>query len=527
MPLSPATVLRTALTCLFLVSPPALWAQDVELRSLDGSVTLEGNLVAYDGAYYRLETVYGPLTIAAEGVRCAGPGCPDLGGFVAEARIAGEATVAEDLLPPLIEGFAQSRGMTLAAPEPATGGGLRYALNRADGSVAAVFHVTPGTSDTGMLALLNGETDMAISLREASEAERRADLAAFPDDPALIRRVRVIGLDALVPVVAPQNPVAALSLSQLAQVFSGAVTNWRDLGGPDAPIALHLLHADLGLAQFFDDRILSAQGHPVPSADITRHDSSAGLAEAVARDAYAIGITAQSAHGPARSLPLAGACGFTQTADANSVRAEDYPLTAPVLIYLAPRRLPQLVRDFLDWTETGTAERIVTRAGYVNQTLTRTPVSMQGRRLANAVAAAGEDVTLSDLQRLVARMDGSERLSATFRFADGSVDLDAQSRAAVARLAAAIEQGQFDGRRLTFVGFSDAEGPAAVNQRLSLRRAETVREAVRAAAEAADPGRVTLEIDAFGEAMPMACDDSDWGRAVNRRVEVWLDQGIP
>jgi phosphate transport system substrate-binding protein len=93
----------------------------------------------------------------------------------------------------------------------------------------------------------------------------------------------------------------------------------------------------------------------------------------------------------------------------------------------------------------------------------------------------------------------------------------------VARLAAAIEQGAFDGRRLTFVGFSDGEGRAEVNLRLSLRRAETVREAVRAAAEAADPDRLTLAVDAFGEAMPMACDDSDWGRAVNRRVEVWLD----
>ncbi len=87
----------------------------------------------------------------------------------------------------------------------------------------------------------------------------------------------------------------------------------------------------------------------------------------------------------------------------------------------------------------------------------------------------------------------------------------------------AIERGAFDGRRLIFVGFSDGEGRAEVNLRLSLRRAETVRNAIRSAAEAADPDRVTLDIDAFGEAMPMACEDSDWGRAVNRRVEVWLE----
>jgi len=259
------------------------------------------------------------------------------------------------------------------------------------------------------------------------------------------------------------------------------------------------------------------------AADIARHASTAGLAAAVAGDAYALGITAQSARGLARSLPLAGACGFSQPADANAVKAEDYPLTAPVHVYLAPRRLPQLVRDFLAWTETEAAERAVADAGFVNQSLTRTPLALQGTRLANAVTAAGDEVSLDELQRLVATLDGAERLSTTFRFDDGSIDLDAQSRASVARLAAAIERGAFDGRRLVFVGFSDSEGQAALNLRLSLRRAESVRDAVLAAAEAADPDRVTLALDAFGEAMPMACEDTDWGRAVNRRVEVWLD----
>jgi phosphate transport system substrate-binding protein len=42
------------------------------------------------------------------------------------------------------------------------------------------------------------------------------------------------------------------------------------------------------------------------------------------------------------------------------------------------------------------------------------------------------------------------------------------------------------------------------------------------AAETADFTQVDLKTEAFGEAMPMACDDSAWGRQVNRRVEVWL-----
>jgi phosphate transport system substrate-binding protein len=497
-------------------------AQDVELRSLDGSVTLEGNLVGYDGAYYRIDTIYGPITVAAEGVACAGPGCPDLTTFVAEARVAGEATVAEGLLPALLAGFAGSRGMTLGATE-AGDDGISYALTRSDGSIAARFLVRPGNSDAGFLALLNGEIDLALTLRAPTEAERRADRSGAPGDPPLSQRVRVIGLDALVPIVAPQNPIDALSLPDLAAIIRGEIDNWQRLGGPDAPIALHLMQAEMGLAQAFAARISGPSIAARPIEGAVTHDSAMTLSAAVADDAYALGITAQSAQGAARNLPLAGACGMSQVADANAVKAEDYPLTAPVYFYLAPRRLPQLVRDFLAWTETAAAERIVAQAGYVNQSLTRTPLGLQGVRLANAIGAAGQEVPLAELQRLVRTLRTADRLSSTFRFAGGSVELDAQSRASAARLAAAIERGAFDGQTLFFVGFSDSEGDAAVNRRLSRRRAETARAAVRAAAEAAEPDRVTLAVDAFGEAMPMACDDSDWGRAVNRRVEVWLD----
>ena len=513
-------VAAVAALTIFATLAPAM-AQDVELRSLDGSVELEGTLLAYDGAYYRIDTIYGPLTIAAEGVACAGPGCPDLTTFVAEARIAGEATLTEALLPQLIAGFAESRDMAVSIT---VGNADRqvYALTRADGTTAARFTVMPGTSDTGFLDLLNGDADLALTLRAPSEVEEAASTASVPDDPPLSRRVRVLALDALVPIVSADNPLHQLSLPEVARLFAGDITRWSDLGGPDAPIALHLLTSDLGLSQAFENRIMAASDL-VLSSEIIRHATTADLAAAVARDAFAIGITTQSASGLAQVLAISGPCGFSQLATPNAVKAEDYPLTAPVFVHFAPRRLPQLVREFLVYFETDTSERVVRAAGFVDQTITRTPLGLQGARLSNAIAAAGNDVTLADLQTMVGRIAGAERLSPTFRFAGGAVDLDTQSRASVARLSAAIERGAFDGRRLIFMGFSDGEGAGDINLQLARRRAETVRNAVIAATDAAAPDRVELVVDAFGEAMPMACDDTEWGRAVNRRVEVWLE----
>jgi len=72
------------------------------------------------------------------------------------------------------------------------------------------------------------------------------------------------------------------------------------------------------------------------------------------------------------------------------------------------------------------------------------------------------------------------------------------------------------------VGFSDSNGSASTNLQIARRRATAVRDAVIAVAETADLSRIALETEAFGEAMPMACDDTAWGRKTNRRVEVWV-----
>ncbi|HKK86739.1 MAG TPA: OmpA family protein, partial [Roseovarius sp.] len=160
--------------------------------------------------------------------------------------------------------------------------------------------------------------------------------------------------------------------------------------------------------------------------------------------------------------------------------------------------------------------------GFVDQTPEEIEINAQGDRFANAIARAGSEVGLGELQRMVETLAPLRRLTTTFRFEAGSARLDAQSRSNVRQLARAMEVGLYDARRLVFVGFSDGEGPAAANRDIALRRAQTVRDAVISTAETANLTRIKMEVEAFGEAMPMACDDSAWGRQVNRRVEVWV-----
>jgi phosphate transport system substrate-binding protein len=360
-----------------------------------------------------------------------------------------------------------------------------------------------------------------MALREIRATELRRAKDAGLGDLSDANRSRVLALDAMVAVTAPGNPVDSISPAQLARVFAGRIQNWSDLGGPDAPIALHLRDEKAGIAQALQDRLMVPAGL-VLDRSITRHPNQRNLIQAVTSDPFALGIATYSQTGNADVLVLKGTCGFSLRAGRVTIKTEDYPLTAPMFLYIPARRLPKLARDFLTYTRSPSAQIVIRRAGFVDQAPEELSINQQGDRFANAITVIGEDVKLSEVQRLVKTLSPMRRLSTSFRFRTGSSALDAQSLSNVQQLARSLERGLYDERELTFVGFSDGEGPEDTNRRIAEQRAQAVLDAVRKAAEAISLDQLNIRVDAFGESLPMACDDSAWGRQVNRRVEVWV-----
>ena len=151
----------------------------------------------------------------------------------------------------------------------------------------------------------------------------------------------------------------------------------------------------------------------------------------------------------------------------------------------------------------------------------RTVTTADGLRLLNAIQGAGAETTLDDLKRLAQVMDGADRVSFTFRFEDGSTTLDPHSRDNIADLALLLEAGSFAGETLYLAGFSDGQGDAKANLKLSEDRAREVLASLKDAAPSVGAERLP-QIIAFGEALPMACDETAVGRRLNRRVELWL-----
>lgn len=496
-------------------------AQDVTLTSPDGAVEITGTILGYDGEFYRVGTQFGELTVDGSGVLCDGPGCPNLSDFVAEVTFSGSSTIAEVLLPALIRGFAERESLSVVT-ENLDDQLVEYSLSSDDQKrVLARFYLRAANTDAGFVDLLNNEADVVMAVREIRLDERNRASDYGLGDMTGRNRSRVLALDALVPVVSPSNPVSRISAPQLAQVLAGNIKNWTELGGADAQITVHMPAEGSGLLQAVEDRLLKPEKLALVDTSV-RHAKNSDLVKAVNRDPFGLGISSYSEPGLTRVLTLTGSCGYSLSASRLTIKTEDYPLTSPMFLYLPARRLPKLAREFLSYTRNVEAQSVIRAARLVDQTPESIPVNMQGDRFANAIRSAGTETPLEELQRMIDLLEPMSRLTTSFRFEAGSARPDAQSRSNIAQLAEAIEAGDYDTKRLVFVGFSDGDGPATGNKRIALARAKAIHNAVLKAAATADLDRVQIEVAAFGEALPMACDDSTWGRQANRRVEVWV-----
>ncbi|MDU8942410.1 substrate-binding domain-containing protein [Ovoidimarina sediminis] len=499
-----------------LVASGAARADTVDLTARTGTMTLTGELLNFDGTTYRIASQYGIVTVNADAVNCDGPGCPGPDGFISDWMISGASDSTRALIPPLIEAFAAEEGLGFVRQVEDASHELYVLIDvEAERDVARI-RLRHTTAREGFADLVAETADMAMALRPpgVDELMMAADAGLGPLDAP--EQARVVALDAIVVLAGNGVAVDHLPLGALRGVLSGEVTGWAELGGPEAPITVHLPTARSGAFGAIRSR-LSAQIR----RDAVRHDTPEALAEAVAGDPFGLGLTLFSAGQAERALGLSGPCGYVVRPTLQALKSEDYPLTVPHYLHRPSWRLQPVAQRFVRFLGTGAAQDVVARAGFADQKIDAWPMTAQGARLIKAIRATGRDVGARSLRQVLDVLGEAERLTPTFRFEGGSDALDAPSRASVRILAEAIRRGEMDDARLILAGFTDAEGGPAANADLSRRRAEAVRAALFEALGPDEAERVPLALHGFGEAMPIACDGGAWQGETNRRVEVW------
>ena len=506
---------RAALS--FFLGTAAAVAQDVSLVSPDGAPIISGRLLSFDGEYYQLDTPYGVLTVDGVDTRCEGDGCPGPADRIVDLTLSGAAWANRKVLPALVRGFARAQGLRADGPadsvDPAT-----YTLSDIDG-VTARITLRATTVDEGFADLIAGEADLVIADRAVSPEERRLGLDAGQDDLSAPHRSRVLSTDAIVPIVAPGNPLDHMSPQALLDVLSGEIRDWTALEARYGAIRLHLPSPDLGLGPALAEnvaRVTEAGDH------ITFHPTYKAVADAVVADLGSIGLTTFAARGNAKALTLRGPCGFEMAASRIAAKTRDYPLSAPLMVYLPARRLPRIAREFLTYAQTRQAQAIVRRTGVVDLVIEEMEPGSDGIRLANAISATTSDRTLEALQQIVDLQRGARRLSATFRFDPGTGQMDAVSRAHLAGLLRMIDEGQLFGREILLMGHHDGALTMFQSVQRSTDMAERVARIIRQEIRPANQRRTRLLVHGGGKAMPIGCASDPWGLSANNRVEVWV-----
>lgn len=510
------TLVVVMVTCAF--SPAS--AQNITLKSADGTVALSGELIDYDGDTYKIKTIFGVLTVNALGVTCGGRDCPDPGQFAVDITLSGTATILNGLLPGLIEDFSFQTGHTsLRYDHEDTG--WTYFLSDAARVPMARMQVNPGNTPAGFADLASGQADLSVTTRLPSAAEIKAGRKGIAGDLASGHSRQVLAVDGLVFILSPKNPINALTTSDLGRVFTGEISNWAAIGGVNAPIHLYSTALDSDLMKEFERQILPADGQ---LALITVLPTERDLARAVIADPFAIAVVGFAGIRNAKVLAIAGGCGMRQTPTEFSIQSGDYPLSMAYYLFQSKARLPVFAQKFLSFLDSENAQTSITDLGYIGQRLHGLALTDQNDRVANAVAFAGKDVSLRYLQHFITLFTDARRLSASFRFDDNSTKIDAISRRNIRVLANMIEVGDFDGKTLIFAGFSDSQGGQDGNRRISLKRAKEVASLVKKASPRADLSKIDIQVMGLGEVSPLACNDDAAGRQINRRVEIWLKE---
>jgi len=224
--------------------------------------------------------------------------------------------------------------------------------------------ITGGGTGTGIAALINHTADIANASRPMKDEEIAAARAngiepvEFP-----------IAIDALAIVVHPDNPVSELTLDQLSDMFAGRITNWKEVGGKDAPIVLVSRDSNSGTHVYFLETVVrkGQKGNKDIFAPQTLlMPSSVGITSEVSRNPNAIGydglgyVTEQEkviavAHDSKSPFVPPSA----ETAGNGT-----YPLARQLFMYTAGEPTGEIGR-FLDWVRGSEGQAIVTQLGFV------------------------------------------------------------------------------------------------------------------------------------------------------------------
>jgi phosphate transport system substrate-binding protein len=209
------------------------------------------------------------------------------------------------------------------------------------------FTYNPTGSGAGIKAVQEGRCDIGLSSRHMKEEEQAAGLQAT-----------VLAYDGIAVIVNPENPISDLSLEEITQIYTGAVTNWSELGGSDVEIVLVGREAGSGTREGFESA--------TQTKDVCRYrqelTSTGDVITTVSQNPGAIGYASVASVKDTVKMLTVGGVAATE----ENIRTGSYVVQRPfVLVTGGMDSLSENARRFFAYMTSADAREIISAAGVV------------------------------------------------------------------------------------------------------------------------------------------------------------------
>lgn len=204
--------------------------------------------------------------------------------------------------------------------------------------------VQGGGSSLGVKSCLSGAAQIGM-----------ADLVKLPAEADALMSI-VAARDGIAVVINPANPVPALTMEQVRDIFAGKIRNWKDVGGPDHSISVISREAGSGTRSSFEQVL----GGIKLSSDALVQNSNGTIRETVANDPNAIGYLS---HGLVNEkIKSVTVDGFSCTE--KDIMAGSYKLVRPIFL-MAKQDASPACKAFLDYTLSPEAQELIHKEGLI------------------------------------------------------------------------------------------------------------------------------------------------------------------
>lgn len=218
--------------------------------------------------------------------------------------------------------------------------------------------VTGGGSGTGIAALLNGATDICNASRPMKPAEIAEFVKKYKSRPHEYK----MAMDGLSVYVHSSNPVGSLSIPQLEAIFTGKITNWKDVGGPDAPISLYGRENSSGTYEFFKEHVLAKKDFAAATKTMP---GTAAVIQAVAKDEGAIGYGGIAYGEGVKHVRVSKNDGSEAVEPTEeNVLSGKYPIARYLFNYIGAGKDSGTVAEYINWCLSDEGQAVVKDVGY-------------------------------------------------------------------------------------------------------------------------------------------------------------------